>query len=182
MRTALCAALELSSPQQLPPELAPPAEGKGAGGGFGGFGGGGSQPRLALLHAEGYCLYRVAVAAAAMRAAHARGAQVSLDLASFEVVASCWSQLGSLLQVGEAYGPPRASLTPPLTPAAASLVCPDVAHCCCGLELASTTAVVQERLVDVIFCNEQEAAALCQVGSSSCRSSSFSRPFQQGCS
>ncbi|EFN56268.1 hypothetical protein CHLNCDRAFT_57678 [Chlorella variabilis] len=114
MRTALCAALELSSPQQLPRELAPPPPtdgGAGAGAGASG------QPPIALLHCEGYCLYRVAMAAAAMRAARARGARVSLDLASFEVVANCWTQLGSLLQ---------------------------------------------ERLVDIIFCNEQEAAALCQ--------------------
>jgi sugar/nucleoside kinase (ribokinase family) len=103
MRTALCAALELASPQQLPSQLS-----SGDGG------------ALALLHCEGYCLYRSAVAAAAMRAARARCARVSLDLASFEVVARCWRQLGDLLA---------------------------------------------ERLVDVVFCNEQEAAALCRVRS-----------------
>ncbi|KAI3426463.1 hypothetical protein D9Q98_008830 [Chlorella vulgaris] len=114
MRTALCAALELNTPQQLPPELTPPsASGAGSQGSRGGGG-------LALLHAEGYCLYRVHVAAAAMRAARARGARVSLDLASFEVVANCWAALCSLLQ---------------------------------------------ERLVDIVFCNEQEAAALCQAAS-----------------
>ncbi|KAL4853031.1 putative sugar kinase [Chlorella vulgaris] len=118
MRTALCAALELNTPQQLPPELTPPsASGAGNDGDGGGGGGGGG---LALLHAEGYCLYRVHVAAAAMRAARARGAKLSLDLASFEVVANCWAALCSLLQ---------------------------------------------ERLVDIVFCNEQEAAALCQAAS-----------------
>ena len=87
MRTALCAALELSSPQQLPRELAPPPPtdgGAGAGAGASG------QPPIALLHCEGYCLYRVAMAAAAMRAARARGARVSLDLASFEVGGGGW--------------------------------------------------------------------------------------------
>ena len=54
---------------------------------------------MALLHCEGYSLYRLPVAAAAMRAAHAAGARVSLDLASFEVVQSCWAALDSLLQV-----------------------------------------------------------------------------------
>lgn len=54
---------------------------------------------MALLHCEGYCLYRLPVAAAAMRAAHAAGARVSLDLASFEVVQNCWAALDSLLQV-----------------------------------------------------------------------------------
>lgn len=54
---------------------------------------------MALLHCEGYSLYRLPVAAAAMRAAHAAGARVSLDLASFEVVQNCWAALDSLLQV-----------------------------------------------------------------------------------
>ena len=39
--------------------------------------------------AEGYTLYRPELARAAMRAAKARGALVSLDLASFEVVRNC---------------------------------------------------------------------------------------------
>lgn len=62
---------------------------------------------MALLHCEGYSLYRLPVAAAAMRAAHAAGARVSLDLASFEVVQNCWAALDSLLQVrlgGAAFG------------------------------------------------------------------------------
>ena len=111
MRTALCAALELSSPEQLPRELMAPGVG-----GDDGTGGG----AWALLHCEGYCLYRSRVAAAAMRAAAAAGAAVSLDLASFEVVARCWRQLDEEL--------------------------------------------LGEGLVGTLFCNEQEAQAVCQVG------------------
>ena len=92
MRTSLCAARELDTPQLLPPQLggataAPGAEACAPAG------------PLALLHCEGYCLYRAGVAAAAMHAAHAAGARVSIDLASFEVVQSCWAALDGLLQV-----------------------------------------------------------------------------------
>jgi sugar/nucleoside kinase (ribokinase family) len=111
MRTALCAALELSTPQQLPPPLAPspPSGGADASNLGNGSSSSSSGPQAgstsasagspALLHCEGYSLYRPKVAAAAMRAARAAGARVSLDLASFEVVKNCWAQLDSLLQV-----------------------------------------------------------------------------------
>ena len=75
----------------------------------------GSAPRASLLHVEGYTLYRPDLARAAMTAAKRRGALVSLDLASFEVVRNCRSQLLSLLDDG---------------------------------------------LVDLLFCNEDEAAEL----------------------
>ena len=64
---------------------------------------------------EGYTLYRPDLARAAMTAAKRRGALVSLDLASFEVVRNCRAQLCSLLDEG---------------------------------------------LVDLLFCNEDEAAEL----------------------
>lgn len=53
-----------------------------------------------LLHVEGYTLYRPELAKAAMQAAKARGATVSLDLASFEVVRNCRSQLIDILNSG----------------------------------------------------------------------------------
>lgn len=93
MRTHLGAATELA---------APPA-GWDAGG-------------VALVHFEGYALYRPAALQAAMRGARAAGARVSLDLASFEVVERCWEGL---------------------------------------------SAVLEARLADLIFCNEDEAAAVC---------------------
>lgn len=68
-----------------------------------------------LLHVEGYTLYRPELARTAMAAAKRRGALVSLDLASFEVVRNCRAQLVSLLEDG---------------------------------------------LVDLLFCNEDEAAEL----------------------
>ena len=68
-----------------------------------------------LLHVEGYTLYRPELARTAMTAAKRRGALVSLDLASFEVVRNCRAQLASLLEDG---------------------------------------------LVDLLFCNEDEAAEL----------------------
>ena len=68
-----------------------------------------------LLHVEGYTLYRPELARTAMAAAKRRGALVSLDLASFEVVRNCRAQLTSLLEDG---------------------------------------------LVDLLFCNEDEAAEL----------------------
>ncbi|KAI7846386.1 hypothetical protein COHA_000097 [Chlorella ohadii] len=129
MRTCLSAALELSSPSLLPAQLGGGSSSSSSGGAANGSSAAGSSAdcasgqqrssagRMALLHCEGYSLYRLPVAAAAMRAAHAAGARVSLDLASFEVVQNCWAALDSLLQ---------------------------------------------ERLVDIVFCNEQEAEALCQ--------------------
>ena len=58
-----------------------------------------ATPPVPVLPPQGYCLYRLPVAAAAMRAARAAGARVSIDLASFEVVERCWTALDSLLQV-----------------------------------------------------------------------------------
>ena len=75
----------------------------------------GGRDRASLLHVEGYTLYRPDLARAAMTAAKRRGALVSLDLASFEVVRNCRAQLCSLLDEG---------------------------------------------LVDLLFCNEDEAAEL----------------------
>ena len=74
-----------------------------------------THDRASLLHVEGYTLYRPDLARAAMTAAKRRGALVSLDLASFEVVRNCRSQLVELLNEG---------------------------------------------LVDLLFCNEDEAAEL----------------------
>jgi hypothetical protein len=64
MRTCLGASLELQSASMLP---------------------GSWSDGCQLLHCEGYCLYRPQLAAEMMRAAKARGALVSMDLASFEV-------------------------------------------------------------------------------------------------
>jgi sugar/nucleoside kinase (ribokinase family) len=50
-----------------------------------------------LLHVEGYTLYRPELAKRAMREARARGALVSLDLASFEVVRNCRASLVAIL-------------------------------------------------------------------------------------
>ena len=77
-----------------------------------------AAPGLRLAHFEGYCLYRARLAEAAMRAARTAGAQISLDLASFEIVRGCWDALEAILRAG---------------------------------------------LVDVVFCNEDEAAAVCEV-------------------
>ena len=106
-RTCLSAALELSSPSLLPRQLGgtggTSSSGEASGGSSAAHANGGGAragSRMALLHCEGYSLYRLPVAAAAMRAAHAAGARVSLDLASFEVVQTCWAALDSLLQVG----------------------------------------------------------------------------------
>lgn len=108
MRTSLGAALQLRQPEQLPPPL------RGGAGGEAALQQAGeqrvddstqqSQQAAArgpwgLLHCEGYCLYRAEVAGAAMRAARAAGARVSLDLASFEVIHKCWARLDQLLQV-----------------------------------------------------------------------------------
>jgi sugar/nucleoside kinase (ribokinase family) len=53
-----------------------------------------------LLHIEGYTLYRPELAKAAMKASKSRGAMVSLDLASFEVVRNCRAQLLEILESG----------------------------------------------------------------------------------
>ena len=58
----------------------------------------GEAPRL--LHVEGYTLYRPALAKQAMREAKRRGALVSLDLASFEVVRNCRAALIEILREG----------------------------------------------------------------------------------
>jgi sugar/nucleoside kinase (ribokinase family) len=58
----------------------------------------GEAPRL--LHVEGYTLYRPALAKQAMREAKKRGALVSLDLASFEVVRNCRAALIEILSEG----------------------------------------------------------------------------------
>jgi sugar/nucleoside kinase (ribokinase family) len=93
MRTCLGAAGELKSMTQLERVWRPPA----------------------LLHCEGYVLFKPELARGAMRAARAAGALVSLDLASFETVGACRPALLALLGEG---------------------------------------------LVDVVFANEEEAAAL----------------------
>lgn len=100
MRTCLGAAAELATSAQLPAgwDAAPPP---------------------ALLHCEGYVLYKPALAREAMAAAKRAGAAVSLDLASFEVVRNCRGALLDLLREG---------------------------------------------LVDVVFANEEEAAALAGAG------------------
>lgn len=64
MRTCLGASLELQSASQIGSEWC---------------------RDLALLHCEGYCLYRPKLAREMMQAAKAAGAVVSMDLASFEV-------------------------------------------------------------------------------------------------
>ena len=79
MRTCLGASLELQSASMVPPAWA---------------------DNCALLHCEGYCLYRPHLAAEMMRAAKKAGALVSMDLASYEVrvlppgaqllAAACW--------------------------------------------------------------------------------------------
>ncbi|KAK9829366.1 hypothetical protein WJX72_005432 [[Myrmecia] bisecta] len=97
MRTCLAAAQELASADMLPE---------------------GWADSCRLLHCEGYTLYRPQLAAEAMRRARQAGAQVSMDLASFEVIRNCTSALQSLLDEG---------------------------------------------LVDIVFCNEEEAEALAQV-------------------
>jgi len=58
----------------------------------------GEAPRL--LHVEGSTLYRPALAKQAMREAKKRGALVSLDLASFEVVRNCRAALIEILSEG----------------------------------------------------------------------------------
>lgn len=105
MRTCLGAAAELTTAAQLPPAWA--------------------HPGPTLLHCEGYILYKPQAAREALAAAKAGGALVSLDLASFEVVAHCRGTLMSLLE---------------------------------------------QRLVDIVFANEEEAAALAagQTGQECC--------------
>ncbi|WIA14289.1 hypothetical protein OEZ85_002823 [Tetradesmus obliquus] len=79
MRTCLGASAHLTSSSMLP-------QGWPAG--------------AALLHCEGYCLYRPQLAREAMREAKQAGALVSIDLASFECVANCKQPLLELLQEG----------------------------------------------------------------------------------
>lgn len=97
MRTSLGAALGLTSADALPPAWWQDA---------------------AVLHCEGYTLYKAAMAEAAMRTAKRHGLQVSLDLASFELVHNCGDALARVLREG---------------------------------------------LVDVVFCNEEEACAVLEL-------------------
>jgi len=53
-----------------------------------------------VLHCEGYALFKPEVLKRAIAEAKAAGAQVSLDLASFEVVRSCLGTLKEILQTG----------------------------------------------------------------------------------
>lgn len=53
-----------------------------------------------ILHCEGYTLFKPAVLKRAIAEAKAAGAQVSLDLASFEVVRACHSTLMDVLETG----------------------------------------------------------------------------------
>lgn len=71
--------------------------------------------RCAFLHCEGYTLYKPTMLRKALTTARQHGAQTSLDLGSFEVVAHCQEPLLAVLEAG---------------------------------------------LVDLLFCNEGEAAAL----------------------
>lgn len=79
-----------------------------------------------LLHCEGYSLYKPDVLNAAVTAAKAGGAIVSLDLASFEVVRQCQAPLFQLLETGA---------------------------------------------VDIVFCNEDESAALADLSAARMASS-----------
>ncbi|GAX77562.1 hypothetical protein CEUSTIGMA_g5006.t1 [Chlamydomonas eustigma] len=79
MRTCLGASLELKEASQAPH---------------------GWSNGLRLLHCEGYCLYRPQLAKDMMQAAKSQGAQVSMDLASFELVRHCKSSLLDLLESG----------------------------------------------------------------------------------
>lgn len=97
MRTSLGAALGLNSAEALPAAWWHDA---------------------AVLHCEGYTLYKAGMAEAAMRTAKQHGLQVSLDLASFELVHNCGDALARVLREG---------------------------------------------LVDVVFCNEEEACAVLQL-------------------
>jgi sugar/nucleoside kinase (ribokinase family) len=101
MRTYLGAAQKLTSAEQLPVEDS-------------------DLENVGLVHFEGYSLYKIGVAEATMRSARAAGSKISLDLASFEIVKSCWEALMSNL--------------------------------------------LKENLIDVLFCNEDEAAAACEAG------------------
>lgn len=79
MRTHLGASIEMREPEALPS---------------------GWDNGLALLHCEGYCLYRPDIAKAAMRRAKELGAVVSLDMASFETVKNCLASLTDILKEG----------------------------------------------------------------------------------
>jgi sugar/nucleoside kinase (ribokinase family) len=101
MRTYLGAAQKLTSAEQLPLEAS-------------------ELENVGLVHFEGYSLYKIDVAEATMRSARASGCKISLDLASFEIVKSCFEAL--------------------------------------------TAKLLKEKLVDILFCNEDEARAACEAG------------------
>lgn len=104
MRTCLAAAGDLQRATQIPDDL---------------------LEHASLLHCEGYCLYRPELPEGLFKKARSRGAIVSLDLASMEIVRSRWDMILRLLSQG---------------------------------------------LVDILFCNDQEAATVCQVsGGPTCR-------------
>jgi sugar/nucleoside kinase (ribokinase family) len=103
MTTFLGAAQKLTSPDQLPLEDI-------------------QLENVGLVHFEGYSLYKIDVAEAAMRSSRAPGSKtkISLDLASFEIVKSRWEEL--------------------------------------------TEKLLKHSLVDILFCNEDEARAACEAG------------------
>lgn len=76
-----------------------------------------NSEKVALFHAEGYCLYKPEATIAAMEAVSKSGGAVCIDLASFEVVHNCWTILNDILE---------------------------------------------RKLVTLVFCNEQEAEAVCE--------------------
>lgn len=53
-----------------------------------------------VAHFEGYSLFKSEVTAAAMKQFRTKGALISLDLASFEVVRNCWDALSAILKEG----------------------------------------------------------------------------------
>lgn len=95
MRTFLGAAMEFSDKNMLPSDI--------------------QMTKHGLLHCEGYALYRPDITKSIMQKAQQAHSRVSLDLASFEVVKTCFSTLKNILETG---------------------------------------------LVDIVFCNEDEARAL----------------------
>jgi sugar/nucleoside kinase (ribokinase family) len=76
-----------------------------------------NSEKVALFHAEGYCLYKPEPTIAAMEAVSKSGGAVCIDLASFEVVHNCWTTLNEVLE---------------------------------------------KKIVTLVFCNEQEAEAVCE--------------------
>jgi len=57
-----------------------------------------NSEKVALFHAEGYCLYKPEPTIAAMESVSKSGGAVCIDLASFEVVHNCWTTLNELLE------------------------------------------------------------------------------------